>query len=211
MNGTQNPGRIAVVTGASSGIGAATARALAADGHRVALLARRTDRISGLARELDNGSIAIEADVTDRSALVAAAERVKQELGDADVLVNNAGVMLLGPFGSDQRDDYRQMIEVNLLGAITPLPGRAVRPATEETFTMYAATKWGINGWSESLRATELPNHITHAETKQGAEALYSQVDVTAKDIAEVIAFAVSRPRRLAIHEILLRPAGQDA
>jgi len=100
MNGTQNPGRIAVVTGASSGIGAATARALAADGHRVALLARRTDRISALAKELDNGSIAIEADVTDRSALVAAAERVKQELGDADVLVNNAGVMLLGPFGS---------------------------------------------------------------------------------------------------------------
>jgi len=205
MNGTQNPGRIAVVTGASSGIGAATARALAADGHRVALLARRTDRISGLARELDNGSIAIEADVTDRSALVAAAERVKQELGDADVLVNNAGVMLLGPFGSDQRDDDRQMIEVKLLGAITAtevfldqlkngggdivnissVAGRTARPGNG----VYAATKWGINGWSESLRrellpdvrvtliepgavATELPDHITRTAGSSAAPAL---------------------------------------
>lgn len=244
MSDTQNRGRIAVVTGASSGIGAATARALAADGHRVALLARRADRIAALAKELDNGSIAIEADVTDRAALVAAAERVQQELGGADVLVNNAGVMLLGPFGPEQRDDYRQMIEVNLLGAITAtevfldqlkngggdivnissVAGRTARPGNG----VYAATKWGINGWSESLRrellpevrvtliepgavATELPNHITHADTKQGVEALYSQIEVTAEDIAEVIAFAVGRPRRMAIHEILLRPAGQDA
>ena len=97
---------------------------------------------------------------------------------------------------SSRRSDSDQPLMPHLVAADTPLPGRAVRPATEETFTMYAATKWGINGWSESLRATELPNHITHAETKQGAEALYRQVDVTAEDIAD---------------EILLRPAGQDA
>lgn len=243
MTDTQNQGRVAVITGASSGIGAATARALAADGHRIALLARRTDRITALAKELDNGSIAIEADVTDRSAVVAAADRVREELGGADVLVNNAGVMLLGPFGSEQRDDYRQMIEVNLLGAITTtevfldqlkdgggdvvnissVAGRTARAGNG----VYAATKWGLNGWSESLRrellpdvrvtliepgavATELPDHITHAETKQGVGELYSKVEVTADDIAEVIAFAIGRPRRLAIHEILLRPAGQE-
>ena len=237
MSDTPSRGRVAVVTGASSGIGAATARALAADGYRIVLLARRVDRITALAKELDAGSIAIEADVTDRAALVAAADRVQQEIGGADVLVNNAGVMLLGPFGSAQRADYRQMIEVDLLGAITAtevfldqlkngggdivnissVAGRTARPGNG----VYAATKWGMNGWSESLRrellpdvrvtliepgavATELPNHITHAETKQGAEALYSQVEVTAEDIAEVIAFAVGRPRRLAIHEILL-------
>jgi NADP-dependent 3-hydroxy acid dehydrogenase YdfG len=236
--------KVAVITGASSGIGAATARALAAAGYRIALLARRTDRIDALAKELDNGSIAIEADVTDRPSIVAAAERVQRELGGADVLVNNAGVMLLGPFGSEQRDDYRHMIEVNLLGALTTtevfldqlkaggggdvmnissVAGRTARPGNG----VYAATKWGMNGWSESLRrellpdvrvtliepgavATELPTHITHAETKQGTEQLYSQVEVTAEDIAEVIAFAVGRPRRLAIHEILLRPAGQE-
>ena len=200
-NGT--PDKVAVVTGASSGIGAATARALAADGYRVALLARRLDRITTLADELGNGSTAIEADVADRDSIVAAAGRVRQELGTAGVLVNNAGVMLLGPFGSGQRADYRQMIEVNLLGAITTtevfldqlkdgggdiinissVAGRTARSGNG----VYAATKWGINGWSESLRqellpdvrvtliepgvvATELPNHITHPDTKHGVQ-----------------------------------------
>jgi NAD(P)-dependent dehydrogenase (short-subunit alcohol dehydrogenase family) len=115
----QPTGRVAVITGASSGIGEATARALAADGHRVALLARRADRIEALADELGDGAIAIEADVTDRDAVVAAAARVQQELGGADILVNNAGVMLTAPFGSDQREEHRRMVETNLLGAMT--------------------------------------------------------------------------------------------
>jgi NADP-dependent 3-hydroxy acid dehydrogenase YdfG len=243
MRTSNSHGRVAVVTGASSGIGEATARALAADGDRVALLARRLDRITALADDLGNGSIAIQADVTDRDSIVAAAERVRQELGGADVLVNNAGIMLLGPFDSNQRDDYRQMIEVNLLGAITAtevfldqlkdgggdiinissVAGRTARAGNG----VYAATKWGLNGWPESLRqellpdvrvtliepgavATELPTHITHEATRHGVEQLYSQVTVTAEDIAEVIAFAVNRPRHLAINEILLRPANQE-
>jgi NADP-dependent 3-hydroxy acid dehydrogenase YdfG len=243
---TDDRGRVAVVTGASSGIGAATARALAADGYQVALLARRTDRIMALAEELGDGAIAIEADVTDRDSIVAAAQRVADELGGADVLVNNAGVMLLGPFDTAQREDYRQMIEVNLLGAITAtevfldqikasgtgggadivnissVAGRTARAGNG----VYAATKWGINGWSESMRqellpdirvtliepgvvATELPDHITHGKTREGVQDLYSKAEVTAEDIAEVIAFALSRPRHLAINEILLRPAVQ--
>ena len=112
-------GRVAVITGASSGIGEATARALAADGHRVALLARRLDRIQALADELGDGAVAIQADVTDRDSIVAAAQRVQDDLGGADILVNNAGVMLLGPFSAELSDDYRRMIETNLLGAIT--------------------------------------------------------------------------------------------
>ena len=235
-------GRVAVVTGASSGIGEATARALAADGYRVALLARRGDRITALAAELANGSIAIAADVTDRDSLVAAAGRVAAELGGADVLVNNAGVMLLGPFSSDQREDHRQMVEVNLLGALTAtevfldqlkdgggdivnissVAGRSARAGNG----VYAATKWGLNGWSESLRqellpdvrvtliepgvvATELPGHITHAETREGVQALYDKAEVSAGDIAEIIAFILGRPRHLAINEVLIRPAGQ--
>jgi NADP-dependent 3-hydroxy acid dehydrogenase YdfG len=242
LSTTQQSGRVAVITGASSGIGEATARALAADGHRLALLARRADRIEALARELNNGSVAIEADVTDRGSITAAAERVKAELGGADILMNNAGVMLLAPFSSDQQAELRQMIEVNLLGAITAtevfldqlrdgdgdlinissVAGRGARPGNAG----YAATKWGMNGWSEALRqelqpdirviviepgavATELTDHITHPETKARAEQMYEQTSISAQDIAEVIAFAVSRPHNVSLNEILIRPTGQ--
>ncbi len=115
----QSTRRVAVITGASSGIGAATAHALAASGLRVVLLARRAERIDAIARELGASATAIQADVTDRAALAAAAERVETELGGADVLVNNAGIMLLAPFTPDRHDDHRRMVETNLLGALT--------------------------------------------------------------------------------------------
>ncbi len=242
MSIDHNSGRVAVITGASSGIGEATARALAADGHRVALLARRAPRIQSLADELANGAIAIEADVTDRDSIVAAAKRVQRELGGADILVNNAGVMLTAPFTSDQREEHRRMVETNLLGAMTvtevfldqlrangggdlvnisSVAGR-VAPAG---FAAYAATKWGMNGWSEALRvelqanirvmviepgaiATELSDHITHAESKRAAKE-YLDMAIPPHDIADVIAFAVSRPRRMTLNEILVRPTAQ--
>lgn len=239
----ESTSRVAVITGASSGIGAATARALAADGHRVALLARRADRLRSLADELGDVALAIEADVTDREALLAAAEQVETHFGRTEILVNNAGVMLLGPFSSGQRADYRRMIEVNLLGAITTtevfleqlrsgggdlinissVAGRTARPVNG----VYAATKWGMNGWSESLRqelqpdvrvivvepgavGTELTDHITHAATKEATEAFVKDIAIRPEDIAEVIAFAVSRPRRMTLNEILVRPTAQE-
>jgi NADP-dependent 3-hydroxy acid dehydrogenase YdfG len=242
MSTHSTQGRVAVITGASSGIGAAAARALVADGYRVALLARRTDRIQALAEEIGHGAIAIEADVTDRGSLVAAARRVQQELGRVDVLINNAGVMLLGPFTSDQRAEQRQMVEVNLLGAMTAtevfldqlrdgggdlinissVAGRTARAGN----AAYAATKWGLNGWSEALRqelspdvrvivvepgavATELVDHITHEETKEGIGQFYDATAINAEDIAQIIAFAVSRPRSVSINEILVRPTAQ--
>jgi NADP-dependent 3-hydroxy acid dehydrogenase YdfG len=243
MSTDQNTGGVAVITGASSGIGEATARALAAHGYRVALLARRADRIQVLADELGGAAIAIEADVTDRESLVAAADRVQQELGGADILVNNAGVMLTAPFSSDQREEHRRMVETNLLGAMTAtevfldqlradhggdlvnissVAGR-VAPAG---FAAYAATKWGINGWSEALRvelqpdirvtvvepgaiATELADHITHADSKKAAEEATAEIGIPAQDIADVITFAVSRPQRVTLNEILVRPTAQ--
>jgi NADP-dependent 3-hydroxy acid dehydrogenase YdfG len=243
MSSDTNTGRVAVITGASSGIGEATARALVADGNTVALLARRADRIAAIAEELGDAAIAIEADVTDRDSLVAAAERVQQELGGADVLVNNAGVMLLGPFSSGQRADYRQMVEVNLLGAIaatevfldqirakkgdlvniSSVAGRTARIGNAG----YAATKWGINGFSEGLRqelqpdvrvmvvepgavATELTDHITHDATKAATQDYVKDLAITAEDIAEVIAFAIGRPHRMTLNEILVRPTAQE-
>jgi NADP-dependent 3-hydroxy acid dehydrogenase YdfG len=242
MSTAQTTGRVAVITGASSGIGEATARALAADGHSVALLARRADRIQALASELGNDAIAIEADVTDRGSIVAAAERVQHELGGADVLVNNAGVMLTAPFTSDQREEHRRMVETNLLGAMTvtevfldqlragdggdlvnisSVAGR-VAPAG---FAAYSATKWGMNGWSEALRvelqpdirvtviepgaiATELSDHFTDGDSKKAAKELLNSA-IPPSDIADVIAFAVSRPQRVTLNEILVRPTVQ--
>jgi NADP-dependent 3-hydroxy acid dehydrogenase YdfG len=92
------------------GIGEATVRTLAATGYRIALLARRADCLEVLAAELGGGTIAIAADVTDRASVVTAAERIHDEMG-ADVLINNAGVMLLAPFSSDQQAEIRQMVE----------------------------------------------------------------------------------------------------
>jgi NADP-dependent 3-hydroxy acid dehydrogenase YdfG len=234
--------RVAVITGASSGIGEASARALVADGHRVALLARRAERIQALADELGEGALAIQADVTDRASLVAAAARVQSELGGADILINNAGVMLLAPFTLEQQAEHRQMLEVNLLGAITAtevfldqlrdgdgdlinissVAGRTARAGN----AVYAATKWGINGFSEGLRqelqpdirvtviepgavATELTDHITDTQTKQATQEFVRDLAITPQDIAEVIAFAVSRPRRMTLNEILVRPTAQ--
>jgi NADP-dependent 3-hydroxy acid dehydrogenase YdfG len=242
MSTESRDGRVAVITGASSGIGEATARVLADDGHQLALLARRADRIQALADEIGEGAIAIEADVTDCDSLVAAARRVQEELGGADILINNAGVMLLAPFTPDQRAEHRQMVEVNLLGAMTStevfldqlrdgggdlvnissVAGRTARVGN----AVYAATKWGINGFSEGLRqelqpnvrvtviepgavATELTDHITDQQTKDAAQAYVRDLAITAQDIAEVIAFAVSRPRRMTLNEVLVRPTAQ--
>ena len=173
MSSDGHRGRVAVITGASSGIGEATARALAADGHRLVLLARRADRVEALAAELGDGSVAIEADVTDRDSVAAAAGRVQEELGGVDILVNNAGVMLLAPFSSGQKAEIRQMIETNLLGDdddrvldqlregrrggdlvnISSVAGRTARAGS----SVYNATKWGLNGWSEALRQSSDP------------------------------------------------------
>jgi NADP-dependent 3-hydroxy acid dehydrogenase YdfG len=237
-----NTNRVAVITGASSGIGEALARELVAEGYRVALLARRLERITALADELGNPALAIQADVTDRASVVAAAARVQHELGGADVVVNNAGVMLTAPFGSEKRSEHRQMVETNLLGTMTvtevfldqlrakkgdlvnisSVAGR-VAPAG---FAAYSATKWGMNGWSEALRvelqpdirvmviepgavATELSDHITHDESKKAAQDYRDNVAMPARDIAEVIAFALSRPKRITLNEILVRPTVQ--
>ena len=242
MSTNQESDRVAVITGASSGIGEATARALAADGHRLALLARRADRVERLAEELGGGTLAIEADVTDRDSIVAAAERVQSEMGGVDILVNNAGVMLLAPFSSGQRAEIRQMVETNLLGAITTtevfldqlrdgggdlvnissVAGRTARAGN----AVYAATKWGLGGWSEGLRmelqpdirvmliepgavATELTDHITHLDTKRVVKQMVGEIAIPPEDIAEVIAFAVARPRRMTLNEILIRPTTQ--
>jgi aryl-alcohol dehydrogenase-like predicted oxidoreductase len=130
------------------------------------LAARRLDRVIALADELGNGSIAIEADVTNRGSIVAAADRVRRELGTADALVNNAGVMLLGPFDSDQRVDYRQMIEVHVVQAFDSPMDEPVVNAVQKlaeargVTTAQIALAWVLRRPAVSapiVRATEAP------------------------------------------------------
>ena len=232
MAGDQDDGRVAVITGASSGIGAATARKLAADGHRVVLLARRADRIQALAGELGKRALAIPADVTDRDSLVAAAGRVQREFGRTDILVNNAAAMARGPFTSEQRGLYRRLVETNLLGAMTTtevfLPqlrddgggdlvnissvaARSVRAG----IAVYAATKFGLNGWSEVLRQ-ELQPDVRVIVIEPGGVATEPEAEqsrgyplIPVEQIAEIISFCISRPRTVAINEVLVRPAAQ--
>jgi NADP-dependent 3-hydroxy acid dehydrogenase YdfG len=107
---------VALVTGASSGIGEATARALAEEGATVAVAARRKDRLDALAAEI--GGLPLETDVTDRAQAIAAVERTAQELGRLDIVINNAGVMLLGPIVDAPVEEWDRMVALNLQGLL---------------------------------------------------------------------------------------------
>src|SRR6201992_3957636 len=114
-------GTVALVTGASSGIGEATAKRLAADGATVAVAARRLDRLEKLVEEIDDAggkALAIEADVTDRAAAEALVERTVKDLGRLDTVVNNAGVMLLGPSLDADIEEWDRMIDINVKGLL---------------------------------------------------------------------------------------------
>ena len=166
-------GKVALITGASSGIGEATAVALAAEGAQVALAARRVDRLQSLARRIaDKGgqALPIIADVADEAQVREMVGEVQTRWQRLDILVNNAGVALLGPVERANPDDWRRMVTINLLGlmyathAVLPImkeqseggaivnissvAGRIARAGS----AAYHATKWGVNGFSEALR-----------------------------------------------------------
>jgi hypothetical protein len=165
-------GRVALVTGASSGIGEATAEALADGGARVALAARREGELQALADriEADGGeALVVPTDVTDDAQIEEMIETTVEEFGRLDVLVNNAGVMLLEPLAEADPANLQQMVEVNLLGLmkathaalpvmleqgsghIVNISSVAGREASQ-TASGYNATKFGVNGFSEAVR-----------------------------------------------------------
>ncbi len=186
-------GTVALVTGASSGIGEATAELLAAEGATVAILARRAERLNELASRLDGGkTLVLEADVTSEEAARAAVDRVASELGRLDILINNAGVMLLGPAMEAPLEEWQRMLEVNLAGFlycaraalphlvnaaedgprgtadlvnISSVAGRIARANN----AVYNMTKWGVVGFSEALRQEVADRHVRVSVIEPGA------------------------------------------
>jgi NADP-dependent 3-hydroxy acid dehydrogenase YdfG len=245
-------GTVALVTGASSGIGAATAVTLAGQGATVAVAARRRDRLDELAAQIrsDGGTaLVLECDVTDQEQAAAAVERTTAELGRLDTLVNNAGVMLLGPAAGAPLAEWQQMVELNVLGllycahAALPHLLRSAADSPRQVADMvnissvagrfarsgngvYALTKFGVGAFSESLRqelagqyvrvslvepgatATELASH-NRPEVLASIRGQFGQ-RIEAADIADAISYIVTRPRHVAVNEMLIRPTEQQ-
>ena len=246
-------GSVALVTGASSGIGEATATALASHGANVAVAARRLERLERLAAEIGGDgrtALAIEADFTDQEQAIAAVDRTVDELGRLDIVVNNAGVMLLGPIEAAPTEEWDRMIDLNLKGLIntthaalphllaaagdsgrrcadlvniSSVAGRVARSGSG----VYNLTKFGVGAFSESFRqefakrrvrstivepgavATELTDHLRD-DVREEVRGRFEGIEkLQAADIAETIAFAVTRPWHVSLNEILIRPTEQ--
>ena len=247
-------GTVALVTGASSGIGEATAVALAQEGASVAIAARRVDRLETLAgriRESGGTALVLEADVGEERQARETVERTVSELGRLDTLVNNAGVMLLGPAVGAPLQEWDTMLHVNLAGLlycahaalphllsaaqdsprnvadmvnISSVAGRVARSGS----AVYNLTKHGVGAFSEALRqevtgrhvrisivepgavATELSSH-NRPEIRDQISRRFGDVErMDATDISDLIAYIVTRPWRVAINEVLIRPTEQE-
>jgi NADP-dependent 3-hydroxy acid dehydrogenase YdfG len=240
--------KVVIITGASSGIGEATAEALAEEGATVVVAARREERLSELVERLngDGGkALAVECDVTDEEQAHALIQRAKDEFGQVDILVNNAGVMQLSKIEKGLSDEWRTMFDVNVMGLlyttdaavqvmkeqgsghlvnVSSVAGRKSGPLRGA----YSGTKFAVNAISEALRQeliednirvtvvepgaveTELPDHITDEEAREGIQSVYGLDDILqAEDIANAIAYCVSQPERVSVNEILIRPTQQ--
>ena len=244
---------VALVTGASSGIGEATALALAAEGATVALLARRRDRLDGLRARIEDAggrALAVEADVADRQQAVDAVEAVVAQAGRLDTVVNNAGLMRIGPAAEADPADWDQMISVNISGLlyvtraalphliaaaadsprgvadvvnISSTAGRVARAGT----AVYSLTKHGVGAFSDALRQevlgrrvrvslvepgtveTEITDHLPEADREALRRRTEDMVKLQPSDIAEAVTFVVTRHRRVAVNEVLVRASEQ--
>lgn len=197
--------KVVVITGASSGLGEAAARRLAADGARVVLGARRTDRIETLAAEITGKggeALAVTTDVTDRAQVERLIDAAVETYGRIDVILNNAGVMPLAPLERLKFDEWDQMIDVNLKGVLygiaAALPhmkrqegghvinvssvyGHKVAPAA----AVYCATKFAVRALSEGLRQEVTPYNIRTTVISPGAVATELLEHISEEDIAE--------------------------
>jgi 3-hydroxy acid dehydrogenase / malonic semialdehyde reductase len=234
-------GKTAVVTGASSGIGAATARALAASGARVAAGARRTDRLG----ELGEDVVALELDVTDRESCNRFLDAALEALGGLDIIVNNAGLALgRDPFWESTDEDEATVIETNVLGLlrmtrlalahlrdgghIVNIGSIAGRQAYENA-AVYVASKFAVRGFTYALREDLLGRPIRLTLVDPGlvetgfstvrfrgdveeAKKVYERVEpVTPEEIAECVVFALTRPPHVNVDELVVKALAQSS
>ncbi len=219
----QLDGRVALVTGASSGIGEATAAALVEQGACVAVAARRTDRLQALAGRLGEGSVLVqETDVTDEEAVRAAVDAAVEHFGSLDILVNNAGVMLLGSIVGADTEDWRRMVNLNVLGLmyathaalpallsaaeergvadivnVSSVAGRVARVGSGGN-----ATKWGVNAFSESLRQEVTERHVRVSLVEPGAVATELTTHITDAAAKQAIQATVGKMTPLEADDI---------
>jgi NADP-dependent 3-hydroxy acid dehydrogenase YdfG len=247
-------GAIALITGASSGIGSATATLLASAGAAVVLAARRSERIDDVAAKIrtDGGTaLALTADVTRAEDARDIVSRTVTEFGRLDILVNNAGTMLLGPALEAPLEEWERMVQLNLLGLMycthAALPHLLDAAATSPRHVAdlvnvgsvagrfprsgsagYNASKFGVTGFSEAVRQevtkrhvrvsvlepgavdTELVSHNRPEIQARHAERFADIHKMAAVDIAETIAFILTRPWYMSVNEVVLRPTEQD-
>jgi NADP-dependent 3-hydroxy acid dehydrogenase YdfG len=246
-------GAVALVTGATSGTGAAAAHRLAREGAAVGLVARGRPRLDELADDIaaaGGTALVIEADITDPDAALDAVQLTLDRFARLDVLVNNAGVMLLGTALHATLEDWDRMIALNVeallhvthaavpylidgaatsprgvadIVNVSSTAGRVARPAS----SAYTLTRFGLNGFTEALRqellvehvrvsvvepgtvSTELVNHLGEAARDAAAQLVSGIEPLRPEDVADAIAYVVTRERRVAINEILLRAGDQ--
>ncbi|MGC5037319.1 MULTISPECIES: SDR family oxidoreductase [unclassified Streptomyces] len=245
-------GRTAVVTGAASGIGEAVAVLLAAHGARVALLARREERLAAVAGKIRAGggqALAVTADVTDEASVAGAVDRIHAEYGPVDLVVNAAGVMLPHPVDARRADEWQRMLDTNVAGVLrvtgaftADLVAAAEAGRTADlvnissiaahvsfpNYAVYGATKAAVTYLSESLRGefgprdvrvtniepgfveSELRTHIADAELSRAVDGMLEAVGaLSAEELADVVAYATSRPRRVNLRQIVALPTRQ--
>ncbi|MEU8851203.1 SDR family oxidoreductase [Streptomyces sp. NPDC048564] len=245
-------GRTAVVTGAASGIGEAVAVLLAEQGARVALLARRGQRLDELAAKITAGggtALGVVADVTDDASVSTAAERIHEAYGAVDLVVNNAGVMLGNPVEAGRLDEWQRMIDTNVTGVlrvVRAFTGDLVATAAEgrtadlvnissvgahlafPNYAVYGATKAAITHLSQCLRTEFGPRDVRVTNIEPGFveselrlhtdnDEISAQVDgmveamgtLSAAELADVVAYAASRPRHVNLRQIMAMPTRQ--
>jgi NADP-dependent 3-hydroxy acid dehydrogenase YdfG len=224
--------RVFLITGASTGIGAATARAAADAGYRVALAARSEDKLQALAGELggDERALAVACDVTDWAQQEAMVAQALEHFGRLDVAFANAGFGASRGFLSDDPEHWREMVLTNVLGAaytvratLAPIKqstghilltgsvaGRRAIPGS-----LYSSTKWAISGMGESLRqdVDGTGVRVTVVEPGMVQTPFFENPGegrLEADDIARAVMFAIAQPPHVDVNEILIRPTAQS-